>query len=1047
MKKLGTKLTEVLSLVLVFSMVLGSTSKAFASVDNHGFNEDKTTIHSNDSKYNDDEVAKVINGNQSTSDKLDSAADAQDAVKTVEDAAYKAEKAVEEVADLLLDAQQQKATAVSGAAVAATENSNIETAVTKLGEAENALDAKVEDEKNAEATLKLGVENYNATVETAQKAIDAAVEKLDTAIKSADQNSDDMLDKAKELKKAAIEALEATVNSDDQARIENAAKVAEILEQASDLATKANSNQKAAERDKKKAIAEYNTYAKMYGMPLYGETEVTYNKDEATEAAKKAGLESANTDIQNTDLESLESAIREAEREAQTAQDNRDQAIAAAQTAIAALNKDASDAATDIENAKAALEEAKEADKTVKEYADDTINYYVNKAQASLDETNKKIDANNANLKAARQSQAAAQTAYNDAVASLTKTATDAYNAELSRRKAAMDAAVNKYNRASGWDRFWNVGNVCTNKDDAIDAYYEYNRESVKNSIIDTTLKSSKEYSALQQSINTTNSYINVERALNNEKSAKSDVLGRAQAAVSQAEATYLKDLEDAGDEAIANIVAALENQATELGSGINQVQYDQDTFEWSQNYFNTWNIITKGNVRRTLNDYYGASFWEKLGDAVAAFQWTVSGDDIDGEMDKIMANLAEQIRIAEEKKADVIARSAELEADAAIKAAADEVEKAQRAAGEINGHNEGTVAIAASIENLDAQCSEAIEKAENRITAAEENLKTIKENAQNAIDSLKGIDLIDLLTSINEAQKAIEEAKQQVKDIRSIQKTIKDYNNLAAQYAKYDDENSKAELPTATAFAQLANDEIATGNEANFDEINPGVVSRGTSSFTQVSDSRQLTVPEDMFKAYLEEVVAHEKNSDEGVDYKANGRGIATGDAPETENATMPFVYWELDENGRLTGNYFTDATKLDGQYFLGYSFKREADMDTAGYHIDGYFVTLERKEEEKQPETTVVVTENGQLALNTGYEPVVLLDTVEVPEGAPEVIETEDEIEVIDLDTPVETPESAVEVLPQTGTASAVLFYILGAGCITLGGVVAHKARKEEE
>lgn len=363
MKKLGTKLTAVLSLVLVFSMVLGSTSKAFASVDNHGFNENKTTIHSYDSKYNDDEVAKVINGNQSTSDKLDSAADAQDAVKTVADAADKAEKAVEEVADLLLDAQQQYATAVSGAAVAATENSNIETAVTKLGEAENALDAKVKDEENAEDTLKSGVENYNATVETAQKAIDAAVEKLDNAIQSADQNSDNMLDKAKELK------------------------------------------------------------------------------------------------------------------------------------------------------------------------------------------------------------------------------------------------------------------------------------------------------------------------------------------------------------------------------------------------------------------------------------------------------------------------------------------------------------------------------------------------------------------------------------------------------------------------------------------------------------------------------------------------------------NATMPFVYWELDENGRLTGNYFTDATKLDGQYFLGYSFKREADMDTAGYHIDGYFVTLERKEEEKQPETTVVVTENGQLALNTGYEPVVLLDTVEVPEGAPEVIETEDEIEVIDLDTPVETPESAVEVLPQTGTASAVLFYILGAGCITLGGVVAHKARKEEE
>ena len=60
MKKLGSRLTAVLSLVLVFSMVLGSTNKAFASVDNHGFNDYKTKVDSDSKKYSDDEAAVEV---------------------------------------------------------------------------------------------------------------------------------------------------------------------------------------------------------------------------------------------------------------------------------------------------------------------------------------------------------------------------------------------------------------------------------------------------------------------------------------------------------------------------------------------------------------------------------------------------------------------------------------------------------------------------------------------------------------------------------------------------------------------------------------------------------------------------------------------------------------------------------------------------------------------------------------------------------------------------------------------------------------------------
>ena len=83
-----------------------------------------------------------------------------------------------------------------------------------------------------------------------------------------------------------------------------------------------------------------------------------------------------------------------------------------------------------------------------------------------------------------------------------------------------------------------------------------------------------------------------------------------------------------------------------------------------------------------------------------------------------------------------------------------------------------------------------------------------------------------------------------------------------------------------------------------------------------------------------------NEKLTQQSAGGGTQGKGIAIGEgeAKKVGSATLPEVYWEVDENNHnyLTGFYHESIDELeDGKtYFLGYTFKVEGD----GYHIDGY-------------------------------------------------------------------------------------------------------------
>ena len=90
---------------------------------------------------------------------------------------------------------------------------------------------------------------------------------------------------------------------------------------------------------------------------------------------------------------------------------------------------------------------------------------------------------------------------------------------------------------------------------------------------------------------------------------------------------------------------------------------------------------------------------------------------------------------------------------------------------------------------------------------------------------------------------------------------------------------------------------------------------------------------------------------------------------------------------------------------------------------------------------------------------EDEIVIDTVETPEGTPTEEEPAEEIKVDVIETPegapeeedkvelevIETPQG--DVLPQTGVASAAVFYGLGAACIIFGGVTLKKVNRKEE
>lgn len=212
---------------------------------------------------------------------------------------------------------------------------------------------------------------------------------------------------------------------------------------------------------------------------------------------------------------------------------------------------------------------------------------------------------------------------------------------------------------------------------------------------------------------------------------------------------------------------------------------------------------------------------------------------------------------------------------------------------------------------------SDQLDKAKDAYDAAEERLNKLQESVnQKTFDS---ITLKALQDKIAAAQAAVKAADDELKKAEVQKAAAQNYANWANQLVT--DHYTRA-------YAQVTKDAdgnniLLTENLKQYDLKNDEVISRSTNDFTCVSPGTDsVKVPYAIYRDYVEAMYKKYQ-----ADQVNSGKGTSTGD-------NMDVIYWEVDENGVLTGKYFDSIDDLStGRYFVGYSFKQEKD----GYHLDG--------------------------------------------------------------------------------------------------------------
>lgn len=291
-KNLGSKLVKkaitwamiaMMSLSGVMSNMATMTAYAEENEINNYVDEldlSNEYVDSDKAEYHNDEAAEVAQNSDSVKAMNEQVNKAQDAVAKADVAVTDAEKAVTDAAN-----------AASAASNAATDAGNAEEAAAKAANDATEKVKALEDKKTVE-----NIEDYNIQVAADQNNIENNAE-ADASVKSAEDaaaTAAGEADKAKDAAEAAQAALEKAldvdtdkVNQEVQDAVDEANAAAQAAAEAAEAAKDAKTT---AEAEANKIIAEYNLYAMSYGLPLYGETTVTYSTEEAKAAVEAAGM-------------------------------------------------------------------------------------------------------------------------------------------------------------------------------------------------------------------------------------------------------------------------------------------------------------------------------------------------------------------------------------------------------------------------------------------------------------------------------------------------------------------------------------------------------------------------------------------------------------------------------------------------------------------------------------------------------------------------------------------------------------------------------------
>ena len=835
-------------------------------------------VDSNKEKYHNDEAKEVAQNSDSVKEMNEQVNKAQEAVTKADAAVADAEKAMKDAED-----------AATAATTAANDADKAEKDATKAANDAAEKVKNLDDKKTAD-----GIDDYNKQAAADQNDIENNVN-ADTAVKNAEDaatTAANEADKAKDAADAAKAALEKAldvdtneVNQEVRDAVEEAKEAAKDAAEAADAAKDARD---AAEAEANKIIEEYNLYAMSYGLPLYGETTVTYTAEDAKAAVEAAGmvyqagekdrLEKEIEDINNTTLADEKANVDAAVKALGEAQD----AFTTAENSA----KDAADAAAEASKAVA------DADATADAVADAVNNYYVTPAQEAVDATNKAIDEKKNQI-------SELNTALENAKADAKPNGEAAYNSELADKKAAMDKAREEYEAYTGINPFYKRS-LEKKYNKAKAAYDEYNTQSKKDEVVKDYINNDAAVSAATSGIETANKELT---QLNEQYEAQAGVL----AAETATRDAYIQEANQNAQEQVRNeFVKEIQKILSDYSGEINQIDYDEDLNEWANDILNTWHLRDKRVIRNEMDDKYVDSTLERLFNTLGITQWMVDTSSAKKVMEEARKAYRESIEDYYEKLATAEANWAAMDTEAAKKAVEDEVKKMDAVNTTISNAKD-------FVENA----SDELDKAKDTYDAAEERLNELKDSVKNK--TFDSVTLKALQEKIEAAQAAVKAAEDELKKAE-IQK------NAAQNYANWADQLVKDHY--TRAYAQATKD--ANGNKTpltenlrDYDLKNDEVITRSPEDFVCVSPGTDsVKVPYAIYRDYVQAM--YEKYQADQIN---SGKGTSTGD-------NMDVIYWVVDENGKLTGEYFDSIDDLStGRYFVGYSFKREKD----GYHLDG--------------------------------------------------------------------------------------------------------------
>ena len=1006
-KTVKRAITWAMVLMLSFSAGMSSmgTMTVYA-VDSHVEDCDleKERVESGAERFNDQESSKDPAAEAALTKAEEAKAAVDEAEKTVEDL----QKTIDS-----LDVENKTEAAGKKGTGEESSTGTVKSAEDAAAAAEKAAAEAKKTTDQAEAKkeeISKTAEDYNKTFDGNQQAADGVTAEDLTSVKgeggaAGTDLNDYVKDQAEEAKKKRQEAeanLKEALKGDsatDKVLTDSGEEktvgelVGEVDQAAADAAKAADDAQRAVDQANQNvadAKVRYNAYAMMYGLPLYGETEVTYIYDAAgfekagitdaalqaeiqKQAADREAVKAGKEEIAKTDIVKLGEEIQNAKDTADTALVTAEDAAAAAREAAKAA-EDAKELLTNeektgsVDRANAAAEEATDAEvkaaeaekadaeKAVKDASDKKAEVEADQAKTEAeqdkiiaDKTKEKSDCE-ADLKTV-----------NDTIKEQEKKKTDAEKiiddledegflslgtAEIDKARSIAGTPVGKRNKY--------LGHKVTQEDiDKANATIKkYNDAKADKKSAESELTDKKaEKTDLEKKITDADSAIAAARqtkqaaadaadAAQKELDAANTVLQKKEKAyqnqadardkrVEQADKAYEEMLKNGTSDIIDSVKKALSDSS----EGINQVEYDRELNDWANTTFDKYDEV-KVNWKIWETAAEIAKIYD---DAKDVRRWMDDAYNA-SKVEKIFNYLGvTQWAVSTEQR--------EAAMDAIIKAyrenmteyekqlAAIQAQDAKNSATASETKAEQMAASAEAAKNAAVEAENAIRESRDTIADAEKTYEDAKDrlaDVKEAAKNIKASSTLDLQRLFEEIQRA----EQKVKDTEQSLKEAIAAKNAAENFKKWAD--SLITDQYMRAYVQAETDENGkktplTENLKNYDTANDKVISRPTSDFICVSKgTSSVKVPYTIYRDYVN--LMYQKD----FDAKPEGKGISTG-------STMDVIYWAVDAGGKLTGEYFTSVDELTkgSRYFIGYTFKHEKD----GYHIDGLMYQYEDK------------------------------------------------------------------------------------------------------